>query len=41
MKTNQKGFTVIELLIGIVGIFTLVGIIGIGYVAFHFLSKVW
>lgn len=45
MKNNNKGYTLIELLIAIVtgtAALTMIGgLVAIAYVAFHFLSKIW
>jgi prepilin-type N-terminal cleavage/methylation domain-containing protein len=39
---NNKGFTLVELLIVLVGIGVFTAIIGgVGYVLVHFISKVW
>ncbi len=43
MKRNKsnKGYTVIEVLITIVGIGVVVGIGALVYAAIHFLAKIW
>lgn len=42
MKTNQKGFTLVELLIVVVGgLGAIVTFGGVVWVAWHFISKFW
>lgn len=38
---KQKGFTLVELLAVVWGVFCVGVIIGLGYVAVHFISKFW
>ena len=38
---NRNGFTLTELLVCIVGLGVIAGVIGLIYVACHFIAKVW
>ena len=41
MKANQKGFTLPELIFGIIALGVVAFMIGGGYIALHFIMKFW
>jgi prepilin-type N-terminal cleavage/methylation domain-containing protein len=41
MKNKKSGYTLIELMVCIIGIFGLLGTVAVGYILFHFISKIW
>lgn len=41
MNKNQNGFTIIELLLGIIAIAAGAAVVGVLYVIIHFIAKFW
>lgn len=40
-KFSERGYTIVELLVSIIGFAMVLGCVGIIYVAVHFLTKFW